>query len=192
MPKKAIPAASSTYIALLRGINVGGNAKVPMADLKKMFEKMGFKNTKTILNTGNIIFDVPPSQKTTLTSLTKTIETELEKTFGFPIKTHLRTREDIEKLIAEDPFKKINVTPETRLYITFLVDTPKAKSPTFKVPYISPDKNFQILKLTDREIIYVLTVTPDMRSTDVMNILEKEFGKSLTTRNWNTVLKMVK
>ena len=200
MPKSALSTQSIPHIALLRGINVGGNAKVPMADLKKTFEKMGFTNIKTILNTGNVLFDVMREQSErsrpfppqTLASLTKTIEVQLEKTFGFPIKTLLRTREDIEVLIASQPFKNIKVTPETSLYITFLAEKPKAKSPTFKIPYTSPDKNFQILKLTNQEIMHVLTVTPNMRSTDAMNILEKEFGKNLTTRNWNTVVKMVK
>lgn len=190
MPKRAIPTLSSTYIALLRGINVGGHAKVPMAKLKNMFENIGFTNTKTLLNTGNVVFGVPRSQKFALASLTKTIETQLEKTFKFPVRTILRTREDIESLIASQPFKSVKITPQTLLYVTFLAEKPAPTSLSLKIPYTSPDGNFRILKRTDTEIFHVLTRTPDMESTDVMKILEKEFGKNITTRNWNTIVKM--
>lgn len=175
------------YIAFLRGINVGGNKKVSMAELKKAFEKAKFSNVKTLLNSGNVIFE---AAKTTDEVLCKNIETLLEKTFGFQISTLIRSATQLQKLVDSNPFKKIKVTPQTRLYITFMNE--KSKSSKLKIPYTSPEKDFEILQVTPTEIISVLTVTPNHGTVDGMKILEQEYGKNITTRNWNTVLKTLK
>ncbi len=178
-------ARMSTYVALLRGINVGGNKKVPMADLKKMMEKMGFTDVKTILNTGNVLFEASEKEPA---ALAKKIETQLEKSFGFSVGVLLRTSAQIQKLIDSDPFAKIRVTPQTRLYVTFLPENTKS---SLKIPYVSPDKGFRILAKTSGELTGVLVLSETAGTVDAMRILDKEFGKAVTTRNWNTVLKFV-
>ena len=175
-----------TYVALLRGINVGGNKKVPMADLKRFLEKSGYENVKTVLASGNVLFD---AAATDIKKLRATIETLLEKKFGFPIPTILRKKDDLAKLVHSAPFKKIRVTPATRLYVTFLTDKRKA---TLKIPYESPEKDFRILTVSSTEVCSVLELNPNMRSVDSMQILEKEFGKNVTTRNWNTIEKLLR
>jgi uncharacterized protein (DUF1697 family) len=105
------------YVALLRGINVGGNKKVPMAEMKKVFEKIGLKNVKTLLASGNAVFE---SETENTGELIAKISAALEKKFRFTIPLLLRTFSEIEKLIALDPFKGIKVTPQIRLYATFL------------------------------------------------------------------------
>ncbi len=179
------------YVALLRGINVGGNKKVPMADLKKMLETMGYTNVKTLLNSGNALFDATSLSGATpdKCTLRDSIEKEIEKTFGFGAHTIIRSIDEIKKLIENDPFKGITVTPATRLYVTFLTDKPKS---TLKIPYESDDKLYRILTVDDAHICSVLTVADTKNTTDAMKILEKEYGKNLTTRNWNTVEKMLK
>ncbi len=172
------------YIAFLRGINVGGNKKVPMAELKNLMEKIGFRNVRTILATGNVIFD---SQKKNPSAIKEAIEKKLHETFGFQIKTLLYSMLDIKKLVDSDPFNRIKATKETRLYITFLSQKPKS---TFKAPYLSPDKLFRILKITDIALFSVL-LAKDARSVDAMNFIDKEFGKDVTTRNWNTITKII-
>lgn len=171
-----------SYVAFLRGINVGGNKKMPMADLKKMLERAGFANVKTLLASGNVLFESPVSD---IKKLKDIMGKDMEKTFGFCPDIIIRTKDQIQKLIASDPFKKIKVTPMTRLYVTFLSE--KSKS-TLKIPYVSPQKDFTILKLTNGEIISVMELI-ERGTVDAMEILEKEFGKKITTRNWNTVLK---
>lgn len=183
-----MPTASITYVALLRGINVGGNKKVPMADLKKMLEKkMGFTNVRTLLASGNVLFDAAVASAS---ELTHKLETQLHKTFGFEVPVILRTLADIQKIAKKKPFKGINITPETRLYITFLGEN--SKKSTLKIPYESPGKDFTILRASGSEVCSVLTLNPQTRSVDVMGVLEKEFGKNVTTRNWNTVEKILK
>lgn len=175
----------STYIVFLRGINVGGNKKVPMADLKKMFAKMGFENIRTLLNSGNIIFN---GKKEKEPILTQKIGNELEKTFGFSANVMLRSAEEIMELIRLEPFKNISIDKKTRLYVSFLN---KKSSSNLEIPYSSPNTDFRILQKTEREIFSVLTLET-AKSVDAMAFLEKEFGKEITTRNWNTVLKIGK
>jgi uncharacterized protein (DUF1697 family) len=177
--------SATTYVALLRGINVGGNKKVPMADLKKILELMGYKNVKTLLASGNVLFD---ALKTDLISLTKKIAAKLETSFGFTIPVLMRTKEEIQKLVKSDPFKGIKVTPDIRLYVTFLSEKPKS---ALKIPFKSADGDFVILRVTDDAVISVLDLSKGMGTIDSMAIIEKEFGKNVTTRNWNTVLKLI-
>lgn len=174
------------FIAFLRGINVGGNKKVPMADLKKMLQKMGYANIKTLLNSGNVLFD---ADETSTSLLAEAIEAQIEKTFGFGAHTIIRTLDDMQALVQSNPFKGIKVTPQTRLYITFLTNKPTSK---LKIPYESDDKLFRILSVDDAQICSVLTVADTKNTTDAMKILEKEYGKNITTRNWNTVEKMLR
>jgi len=173
------------YVALLRGINVGGNKKVPMADLKKSMEKIGFKNIKTLLATGNVIFE---NAKSDIEEITNTIATGLEKNFGFTIPVIVRKHEEFEEIIKSDPFKNIKVTPDTRLYVTFLPDKPKSKLP---IPYTSADNSYEILSISNNTIFSALDLSKT-GTVEVMAILEKEFGKNITTRNWNTVMKIFK
>jgi uncharacterized protein (DUF1697 family) len=172
---------NTTYAAFLRGINVGGKM-VKMATLREMFENLGYIEVKTLLNSGNVVFTAKNNGK-----LRETIEKNLEKTFGFPIDTIVRNMEEIKTLISSDPFKGITVTPKTRLYITFLANP---STSTLKIPYESPEKDFRILQVTDTEICSVLDLSLGTGTTDAMNIIEKEFGKKVTTRNWNTILKI--
>jgi uncharacterized protein (DUF1697 family) len=103
------------YVALLRGINVGGNTKVPMVDLKKALEELGYTEVKTLLNSGNAVFEADKAA-------VKEIEDKLERAFGFPIAVILRDEKQIEKLIDSKPFANVKVTPSTLLYVSFTDD----------------------------------------------------------------------
>jgi len=174
------------YAAFLRGINVGGHKAVKMEELKKAFEALGFENVKTLLASGNVIFAAPSASES---MLAKKIEEKLEQTFGHEIGVLIRKLEELQRLAEASPFAGIKVTPQTRLYVTFLAE--KTKS-SLKIPYESPDKNFKIIRATGSEVCSVLTLTPNSRTVDLMSILEKEFGRKVTTRNWNTINKILK
>ena len=174
------------YAALLLGINVGGHRKVPMADLKKLLEKEGFGNVRTLLASGNVLFDAP---KGDARKLEKNLEAVIEKTFGFPVGVIVRTQEELRALSDSDPFKGVEVTPMTRLYVTFLSD--ETKKCALKKGYVSPDTSFRILRGTDTEVCGVITLLERGKTPEAMNILVKAFGKKITTRNWNTVQKML-
>ncbi|MCZ7400595.1 MAG: DUF1697 domain-containing protein [Candidatus Methanoperedens sp.] len=174
------------YIAFLRGINVGGHKPVKMEELKKAFEAMGFKNVKTLLASGNVLFETP---ETDTDNLIKRIEEELENELGHEIGVLLRTIEEIQSLVDADPFKNIKVTPQTRFYVTFLSEKPES---TLKIPYESIEKDIKIVQVSASEVCSFITLSPIRGTSDLMSVLEKEFGRKVTTRNWNTVTRILK
>lgn len=176
---------SKTYVALLRGINVGGHHKVPMADLKKLMAESGFSAVKTLLNSGNVVFTAKPLP---VKKLEQQISAAIEQQFGFPVPVLVRPAEALTDLVQTDPFRDITVTPDTRLYVTFLSDSP-ADLPEF--PNQSDDRSFVMLGYHQQAIISVLDLSHS-KTVEAMVVLEKLFGKNVTTRNWNTVLKLEK
>ncbi len=109
------------YIAFLRGINVGGKSKVSMSDLKKLFEDLKFKNVKTLLNSGNVIFGSKKASE-------KEIEESLLKKFGFPISVILRTEKEIKSLVDKNSFGKNELNKQKRFYVTFIKNQPEVCS----------------------------------------------------------------
>jgi uncharacterized protein (DUF1697 family) len=173
------------YVAFLRGINVGGNKILKMEDLRAAFTSLGFRSVSTLLASGNVLFESPPADEA---ELTRKIEAGLKKKFGRDIGVVLREIAELRRLAETDPFRGIKVTPQTRLYVTFLSE--KAKS-RLKIPYESPEKDLKILRATDREATSVLTLSPGRGTPELMGALEKEFGRNITTRNWNTIVRIL-
>lgn len=172
--------SENTFIAFLRGINVGGHHKLPMADLKKVMEDLKFKQVKTILNSGNVIFKISMNSETELENI---ISAKLQKRFGFEVPTHIINSLLLSDLIKNDPFRNVEITSDIRLYITFLKSMPETG---IKLPYTSEDKSFDIIALQDKYLCSVLDLSKT-KSVKGMDILEKIFGKNITTRNWNTL-----
>ena len=105
---------------------------------------------------------------------------------GFQVSTMLRSQPEVHRILDRNPFKGIDVTKQTRLYVTLLAE--KTNS-SMKLPYASADGSFRILSRDEREVYSVLTVSEGGRTVDLMAVLEKEYGKGATTRNWNTIQK---
>jgi uncharacterized protein (DUF1697 family) len=174
------------YCGFLRGINVGGHALIKMGELKKAFEKIGLENVRTLLASGNVVFEARQSDRE---MLGKKIEAGLNAVFKKDIKVILRTFEELEKIRSLEPFKSIEVTPASRLYVTFLSE--KAGSRKIPVPFSTARGGFRILDVTPQEVFSVLDLSQGDGTPKAMNLLEKEFGSNLTTRNWNTVLRVL-
>jgi uncharacterized protein (DUF1697 family) len=174
-----------TYVALLRGINVGGHHKVPMADLRTLMGKLGFGDVTTLLASGNVIFT---GQQQDTRMLEKQLAADLEKHFGFPIPVLIRTKEQLLDLAAAEPFRDIEVTKDIRRYVSFLMEKPN-DPPT--AAWKSDDGSFEIKAIYEREVISVLDLSKT-KTTKHMDMLGKQFGKDITTRNWNTVEKIVR
>ena len=163
VPKPGLP-----YVAFLRGINVGGHKIVKMDALKRAFEVAGMKKVKTILASGNVLFE---SKETDAVALCRTIEAGLEKSLGHPVAVVLRSMTQIEKLEKSDPFKGVAITPATRLWVTLLKEKQKGKT----------------------EVFTVFQVTTNLRAgMDAMDNLDKTYGKNITTRSWNTLGRILK
>ncbi len=150
------------YVAFLRGINVGGHTMIKMKKLRQALELLRFSNVKTMLASGNVLFETPIKNQATLA---KKIEERLKETFGFEIIVILRTGAQIQTLVKSAPFKMVTVTPNTRFHVTLS---------------------------STQEICSVVDISSSGGTTDLMKQLEKEYGKKITTRNWNTILKIEK
>ena len=171
------------YVAFLRGINVGGHHKVPMAKLRAELEKLDLKQVETLLNSGNILFHAAPEDPE---KLRNRIAQHLETAFGFPIPTILRTAASISRLVKQDPFGNVLLTKDTRLYVCFL---PVAVDAGLSFPWTSEDNSLEIIGNLDKTVLSVLdlSLAPTPKT---MAVLERYFGKDITTRNWNTIQKL--
>jgi uncharacterized protein (DUF1697 family) len=170
----------------LRGINLGPHKRVEMGALRSALETAGYQNVRTFLASGNVLLDAVEED---LAVLKKQVEQLLEATFGFKVDTIIRSARQLGELLQADPFKNIPITPQTRLYITFLSEPPKS---SLKIPYQSPEKDILIIRVSETEVCSVVELNPPRGTPEAMKIIEKEFGSKTTTRNWNTIIKMVK
>jgi uncharacterized protein (DUF1697 family) len=174
--------SKTLYVAFLRGINVGGKHKVPMKTLRSTLEEQGYSRVKTLLNSGNAIFEADSKEE-------QAVEDELgpilEEQFGFPIPVLIRKMSTLQDAVAEDPFADIAKHQELQLYVTFVRSNPQDKS-----GWRSPDGSFQVVGVKDRMIFSSLDLSKS-RTVDAMKLLEKKYSKDITTRNWNTIVKLV-
>ncbi len=181
-----MPAKTATYAALLLGINIGPHKRVPMAELKKMCERLGHVNVRTLLASGNVILE---ARNTDAGTLAREMEAQLKKTFGFEVGVIALTGNDLLKMLEEDPFRKIPATQNTRLYATLLAEAPRAKI-ALPPKHTAPDGgSFEILRVSD-QAAYSVVVLGETGTTEAMEVLKKLFGKKITTRNWNTIRKI--
>lgn len=166
-------------VAFLRGINVGGHHKVPMAELKALMEKNGFSDSKSILNSGNIIFNYSLRAENAEVALEKLLLLH----FKFPIPVIVREGEELLKSVQQEPFKKIKEEDHLHFYVSFLKDrNGKSKSDLVL-------DGLMVVSIQNDAVFFVLDKTK-LQSTKGMEMLEKHFDKSLTTRNWNTIQKI--
>ena len=173
------------YAAFLRGINVGGNTLIKMEDLRKAFESYGYRDVKTVLASGNVLFSAP---KENTTSLSKNIASRLKETFQHDILVIVRSIDELRGLDAQQPFKDIEITPQTKLFVTFISENKKHR----EISSSSPHDGFQILQISDDTICSVLDYQRGIDAVFLMSTIEKEFGKNVTTRSWNTVTRLLK
>jgi uncharacterized protein (DUF1697 family) len=110
-----------TYIALLRGINVGGQKMISMTQIEAMFAELNFKNIRTYIQSGNVIFE---NEKTDQQELAKLIEAKILQSTGFPVSVIIRNRGEIIFILENNPFLKERNEDINRLHVTFLEAEP--------------------------------------------------------------------
>lgn len=173
------------YVAFLRGINVGGHHKIPMVDLRKELEELGFTNVVTLLNSGNVIFDSVTNDKE---RLEKMISENLKTTFGFPVPAIIRKAETIYQMFNSAPFQNIKMTKDIRLYVSFLKDNTQSN---LELPWASHDNSYKLIGIRDKAIFSILDLSVS-KTPKAMGALEKFFGTDITTRNWKTMERIIK
>lgn len=173
------------FTAFLRGINVGGHHKVPMAQLKKCLEEMGFVDVRTLLNSGNAVFGCDSEEAG---ELEKRLEAKLAEEFGFGIPCMVISKEELQRWVDADPFSQVEIHPDIRLYISIIRSGSMARAGS---PDSFDDGAFTIISREGRMVASVLDLSLT-KTVKGMESLEKIYGKDITTRNWNTIQKVAK
>ena len=171
------------YIAILRGINVGGNRKVPMAELKAACQKASFQNVRTYIQSGNVIFDAEEQEPS---GLEVKIQEIIAETFGFDVPVIVRSVEEWFESINNNPFWKEKDADIDRLHLTFLKDLPtQEKLEKIKTIIFPPDK-FEIIG----KDVFVFCSAGYSDSKLTNSFFESKLKIPATTRNWKTVMKL--
>jgi uncharacterized protein (DUF1697 family) len=171
-----------TYIALFRGINVGGRHILPMKELAALLEDLGCRNVKTYIQSGNAVFE---SKANNTSQLSKKISAEIKRRRGFEPHVLLLRPEEMEKAITNNPFHDGEKDPKA-LHVGFLTSTPK--TPNLKaLEGLKTDR--EQFKLLDN--IFYLYAPEGIGRSKLAASTEKLLGVPLTDRNWGTVRKIM-
>lgn len=171
------------YISLLRGINVGGNKKIRMAELKMLYESLGFTNVQTLLQSGNVVFETD----TDFAQLAGQIEAGIVTTFGFESKIILRTCAQLRAVVEENPYTAPQLAEPSKALVTFLAETPAAETiQTLMNDHQGPET----LRVIGQEA-FVFYPDGAGRSKLTNVFIEKRLKTAGTARNWNTIMKLL-
>jgi uncharacterized protein (DUF1697 family) len=155
------------------------NAKMP--DLKNAFEAAGFRNVKTLLSSGNVVFDAATASQT---SLQRKAEAAMTSRLGKSFLTIVRSIDALSELLALDPYQDFRLAPGTKRVVTFL-----RKMPSSQVALPVKMGSARILAMSGTEVFSAYVPGED-EAPLFMSLIEKTFGKELTTRTWETVSKV--
>src|SRR5579864_178172 len=168
------------YIALLRGINIGPHKRMKMEKLRASCEGLGFDKVQTFIQSGNVVFQ---AAKLASTTASKKLEHRILKDFGFSVDVISRTREEMGKIIQNNPWAKERGIDPAKLHVAFLSDVPSAEAAKkLESLTIKPDK----VHTADREIYFYF---PNGVSGKRLwkHPLDRVLAIPVTMRNWNTV-----
>ena len=172
------------YISMLRGINVSGQKKIKMTDLKSLYESLGFDNVQTYIQSGNVIFE---SSILDVEKLKRNIEQNIEKTFGFSVSVIIRSNDEFESIINRNPFiGQRSTEDDTKLLVTFLTDAPPESIANAIQQFVTKP---EALEVRGKEI-YLHCPNGYGKSKLSNSFLERKLGVTATTRNWKTVKKL--
>ena len=171
-----------TWIALFRGINVGGHNILRMAKLKRDLESLNLKNVRTYIQSGNVVFDTTAS---TASSLSKRISRLIEERHGFRPHVFLLNHEDLQAAVESNPFLEAVSDPKT-LHFSFLAEP--AIDPNTKA-LDDAKSSTEKYKLTDR--VFYLHAPDGIGRSKLAANAERHLGVVTTGRNYRTVDKLL-
>src|SRR5262245_7364759 len=173
----------SMYVALLRGINVGGHNTVTMSALRDLFDKLGFSKVTSLLQSGNLVFK---SDQRTGAALERLLESETAERLEVSADYIVRSADEWEKVMARNPFPKQAKSDPSHLVVVFLKTAPSAKSvAALRAAIEGPET----IHCKGKELFAVYPAGIG-RSKLTGKLIESKLGVRGTARNWNTVLKL--
>ncbi|MGH2712014.1 MAG: DUF1697 domain-containing protein [Actinomycetota bacterium] len=171
------------YVALLRGINVGGKNQIRMADLKACFGDLGFENVATYIASGNVLFD---SGERSSTKLTKNIEEALTKTFRYEATVVVRSKAQLRKVVEEAPKGYGSQPSRYRSDVLFLMP-PLTSAATIKS---IPTKEGVDQVHAGQGVLYFSRLTSKATSSRLSRLISMPIYRSITIRSWSTTVKL--
>jgi len=173
----------NTFVALLRGVNVGGKALVPMADLRAVLSALGLEDVRTYIQSGNVVFSTSGDDEALLGSR---IERAIAGAFDVAPAVLLRRPAELDRIAWSNPYLGAG-TDTSRLHVVFLDRRPEPSAAAELDPTRSPPDS---LTLDGREI-YLHLPGGAGRSKLTLDYFERVLGVRATQRNWNTLLKLL-
>lgn len=173
------------YISLLRGINVSGQKKIKMAELKTLYEAHGFHSVVTYIQSGNVIFESEARQGRE--SIRKSIESFIQEKYGFQVPVDIRTNKELENIRRNVPYPEADKEENgTKILVTFLQTVPLPEKRKLLCNYVSAAEKLTVVGSE------VYLYCPNGYGGSKLNnsFLEKKLGVSATTRNWKSVKKL--
>jgi uncharacterized protein (DUF1697 family) len=172
-----------TYVALLRGINLGPRNRIAMADLRELLTGLGHDEVRTHILSGNAIFT---SSRRSVRAIASEIERTIDERFGFDIAVLVRTRDELAAVVERNPFSAANREPSQCFAIFLSENPPKVKLEALDPAAFAPDE----VRLGDR-VIHAWLPNAVQGSKELGVLTDKRLGVTTTNRNWNTTTKLL-
>ncbi len=173
-----------TYITILRGINVSGHKMIKMEALRKMFEALNFKNVKTYIQSGNVVFQ---SKETNSDKLEKKIAKKIQEEFGFEVPVMVKELYEIKTVLKNNPFINKRKEDITKLHVTFLSGEPEMEA----IDKIKEEQYIPDEFILAGKNIYLFCLNGYGNTKLNNNFFENKLKVVATTRNWKTVNELV-
>jgi uncharacterized protein (DUF1697 family) len=170
----------TSYVAMLRGINVSGHKLIKMEQLRASFEGLGFAEVRTYVQSGNVLFR---TRSIAEASIARRIEERISHDFGFAVPVFLRTAKELTDIVDGNPFLKDRAVDHSKLHVTFLsAVAPGTAAKNLEPLAIEPDR----FHISHQEVY--LYCPGGYGNTKLSNsAIEKKLGLGATTRNWKSV-----
>jgi uncharacterized protein (DUF1697 family) len=181
----------AAYVALLRGINVGGNNLIRMADLKASFEGMGFDGVRTVIQSGNVVFrtadgDGGGTGDGTVAALTAKIERGLSRAFGYDARVAVRSHDELAAVVRKAP-RGFGAGADHRWYVVFLLEP---ATPADVVAAAPPRAGVD--RVTRGEgVVYFATLMSGRTRSSLNRVIGTPVYQSMTIRSWSTAVKLL-
>jgi uncharacterized protein (DUF1697 family) len=172
------------WVAMLRGVNVGGANRLPMADLRETMQALGFENVATYIQSGNVVFDTSDPDTSREETLARRIRDTIAERHGVDVPVVLRSADELVRCVTAHPAAESGIDPKL-LHVLFLNREPSDTGETIDPQWYEPDH----WTITGREI-YVTYPNGSARSKLTIDVFERALGATATARNLNTVRKL--
>jgi len=172
------------YIALLRGINVSGQKKVPMGELRSILTSVGFDNVNTYIQSGNVVFESKENNTAFLEAL---ISDKIKVAFGFEVPVLVKNRTEFKSIFKSNPFANVEAIARKQVYFVLLKNTPEKELVKLLSTEVYTNEDFKITA----NCVYLHCKTGYGKAKLNNNLVERKLKVEATARNYATMVKLL-